>query len=132
MSRAPERDTDVIVIGAGVAGLEAARRLARGGLDVIVLEARPRIGGRIDTHRLPGWPAPVEAGAEFVHGRPRELLRRLAAARAVLVEVSGKRAYVRRGAVHTTGAAWREALAWLDRLPDEDVAFADVIERPHL
>ena len=46
-------------------------RLVRARLRVIVLEARPRIGGRIDTQRLPGWPAPVEAGAEFVHGRPR-------------------------------------------------------------
>jgi monoamine oxidase len=78
------RDADVIVVGAGVAGLEAARRLVRARLRVIVLEARPRIGGRIDTQRPPGWPAPLEAGAEFVHGRPHNLMHALAEARARL------------------------------------------------
>jgi monoamine oxidase len=130
MTRQPERAADVIVIGAGVSGLEAARRLVRRGLEVIVLEARPRAGGRIDTHHLPAWPAPVEAGAEFVHGRPRELLRSLAAARAAVVEVGGRRTVVKRGSVHGAGADWRDAQAWLDRLPDEDVAFAAMIERP--
>src|SRR5437867_1780982 len=65
---------DVIVIGAGVAGLAAARDLQFAGLQTIVLEARDRIGGRIDTRHLSYWPLPVEAGAEFVHGRPPSLL----------------------------------------------------------
>jgi monoamine oxidase len=65
---------DVIVIGAGVAGLQAARILQRAGLSLAVLEARDRIGGRIHTLRPEGWPVPVEAGAEFVHGRPPSLL----------------------------------------------------------
>src|SRR5687768_11497805 len=41
----PER-ADVAVVGAGIAGLVAARRLAAGGADVVVLEARDRVGGR--------------------------------------------------------------------------------------
>src|SRR6185312_10595253 len=79
MKRAQD-DADVIVIGAGVAGLEAARRLLDGGLSVVVLEARPRVGGRIDTHRPTGWPGPIEGGAEFVHGRPKGLVAALEAA----------------------------------------------------
>ena len=62
------QDADVIVIGAGLAGLEAARGLGGAGRRVIVLEARDRIGGRVHTVREPDWPVPVEAGAEFVHG----------------------------------------------------------------
>jgi monoamine oxidase len=59
---------DVIVIGAGVAGLAAAGELARSGRRVLVLEARDRIGGRILSASPPGWPGPIELGAEFVHG----------------------------------------------------------------
>jgi monoamine oxidase len=66
---------EVIVIGAGVAGLAAAQELKHAGLEVLVLEARDRIGGRIHTLRPAGWPVPVEAGAEFVHGKPPALLR---------------------------------------------------------
>jgi len=65
---------DCLVIGAGVAGLAAARELKQRGHSVTVLEARDRIGGRIHTVRARGWPLPVEAGAEFVHGRPKALL----------------------------------------------------------
>jgi len=61
-------DWDVIVVGGGVAGLAAARELGRRGRRVVILEARPRLGGRIHTVRPPGWPGPVELGAEFVHG----------------------------------------------------------------
>src|SRR5690606_5210566 len=58
---------DVIVIGAGMAGLCAAHALVDTDLDVLVLEARDRLGGRTHTDRhFAGFP--VELGAEFVHG----------------------------------------------------------------
>jgi len=61
---------DVVVIGAGVAGLTAARLLAEAGLRVLILEARDRIGGRVwTTHSSDG--EPIELGAEFILGRPR-------------------------------------------------------------
>ena len=65
---------DCIVVGAGVAGLAAARLLRNAGRTVLVVEARERIGGRIHTLRPRAWPICVEAGAEFVHGRPQALL----------------------------------------------------------
>ncbi|RTQ46892.1 FAD-dependent oxidoreductase [Hymenobacter gummosus] len=58
----------IIIVGAGVAGLLAARDLARAGRTVTVLEARPRVGGRIHTAGGGGFSAPVEEGAEFIHG----------------------------------------------------------------
>ncbi|HWQ57331.1 MAG TPA: NAD(P)/FAD-dependent oxidoreductase [Bryobacteraceae bacterium] len=63
---------DVLIVGAGVAGLAAARDLCAAGYEVMVLEARDRIGGRVWTRREPLLPVPVELGAEFIHGRPRE------------------------------------------------------------
>jgi len=66
-----EQQMDVLVIGAGVSGLAAARTLAESGLRVVVLEARDRVGGRIFTQRVGN--ETLELGAEFIHGRPPEL-----------------------------------------------------------
>ncbi|HYR91504.1 MAG TPA: NAD(P)/FAD-dependent oxidoreductase [Terriglobia bacterium] len=63
----------VLVIGAGVAGLAAAQRLTAAGLQVTILEARNRLGGRIHTVRDRTFPMPLELGAEFVHGQPEEI-----------------------------------------------------------
>ncbi len=59
-------DFDTIVIGAGVAGLTAARLLTRAGRRVVVLEARDRIGGRVWTDRADGLV--TDLGASWVHG----------------------------------------------------------------
>jgi monoamine oxidase len=124
------RDADVVVVGAGVAGLEAARRLVKARLSVLVLEARPRIGGRVDTLRLPGWPAPVEAGAEFVHGRPPNLMRALADAGARLGGHPQRHERARRGGVGAAEKAWMQVQSVIDDLPNEDVAVMDVLRRP--
>ncbi|PZR22592.1 MAG: hypothetical protein DI539_05055 [Flavobacterium psychrophilum] len=62
------KDTDIIVIGAGAAGLMAAHTLTKAGRKVLLLEARDRLGGRIHTINDQGFSRPVELGAEFVHG----------------------------------------------------------------
>ena len=62
----------ILVIGAGIAGLSAARALAETGRPVTLLEAAPRIGGRIHTlhEQSPAGDEVIELGAEFIHGRP--------------------------------------------------------------
>ena len=68
--------SEVLVIGAGIAGLTAARDLTIDGYDVVVLEARERIGGRIWTsHELS---VPADLGASWIHGFEDNPIARLA------------------------------------------------------
>jgi monoamine oxidase len=64
---------DVLIIGAGMAGLAAARALCAAQLNVAIIEARPHIGGRVLTAGLAPGGAAIELGAEFIHGKPREI-----------------------------------------------------------
>ena len=57
---------DVIVVGAGVSGLTAARLVERAGKRVVVLEARDRVGGRVYTERADGFV--TDTGASWIHG----------------------------------------------------------------
>jgi monoamine oxidase len=77
---------DVLIVGAGAAGLAALRELDRAGLRVRCIEAQERIGGRILTLRDPLSPAPVELGAEFIHGRSPAIWDIAARARLPIVE----------------------------------------------
>ncbi|MEX1077487.1 MAG: FAD-dependent oxidoreductase [Homoserinimonas sp.] len=65
---AAEPGERVMVIGAGIAGAFAARRLADEGFAVVVVEARERAGGRIHSYRGDEWPFPIELGAALVQG----------------------------------------------------------------
>jgi monoamine oxidase len=68
--------TDVVVVGAGFAGLSAGRALVRLGHDVVVLEGRDRVGGRSSTATIAGQP--VDLGATFV-GPTQDAVNELAA-----------------------------------------------------
>ena len=65
LSGAGERQADVVVVGAGLAGLAAARTLAEAGFDVVVLEARNRVGGRTYT-KPASTGTPLDLGAQWI------------------------------------------------------------------
>lgn len=72
----PPGTNSVLIVGAGMAGLSAARSLADAGWPVRVLEARDRIGGRVYTNR--DWGVPLEMGASWIHGTTGNPLMELA------------------------------------------------------
>lgn len=73
----PDRDADVLVVGAGLAGLTCARKLARGGAAVLVLEARDRVGGRVEAAAAEGTGAPPQLGGQWV-GPTQDAIKSLA------------------------------------------------------
>jgi monoamine oxidase len=126
--------TDVVVIGAGVAGLAAARQLREKGVRVIVLEARPRIGGRILTARHPASSAAIELGAEFLHGDAPELRGIADAAGLLAVDVDGERYRAAHGRLTKVEDFWGRldrilGQAEARRAPDRPLA-ALFAERP--
>src|ERR1700730_10545097 len=78
---------NVLVLGAGAAGLAAARDLSQAGLSAIVVEARDRIGGRGWTVHDRNAPLPIELGAEFVHGQAPETFAIARAANLIVDEL---------------------------------------------
>lgn len=79
--RSRRTDPDAVVLGAGAAGLAAALQLARRGYDVVVVEARNRVGGRVWSQSIDGIQTPAELGAEFVHGAASKTKAMLRAAK---------------------------------------------------
>ena len=126
-------DCEILVLGAGAAGLMAAAELAAAGRSVLVLEARDRVGGRIWTRQEPGLAVPVELGAEFIHGEApvtMGLLRRFGGA---AVDTEGAHWTFRRGRLSLRGDLFRRVHAALSghrgRLRARDLAFADFLDR---
>lgn len=72
----PPETRPILVVGAGVAGLAAARSLVDVGWPVCVIEARDRIGGRVYTNR--DWGVPIEMGASWIHGTANDPIMELA------------------------------------------------------
>jgi monoamine oxidase len=119
---------EVVIIGAGVAGLTAARELSTAGARVLVLEARDRLGGRVMTHHAAE--GPVELGAEFVHGAFRAILEVVEEAGLRLREVG--RGAPRQPAGPRAGAAFFAAmdrLLGLASVGDADESFQQLVER---
>lgn len=118
-------------MGAGAAGLAAARDLSFSKLSVVVLEARDRIGGRINTHFDPDFAAPIELGAEFVHGLPPETFEIADRTRLTLVEVPNVHWYFHNAVLSKSNEFWSNieaAMNELDHQKGPDQSFADFLE----
>ena len=122
MARSIQR---VLVVGAGMAGLVAARKLAESGVQVMVLEARERVGGRI--HTLHDGDQVIELGAEFIHGRPPELWRLIEEAGLESYEIDGQDLCHKDGRLRKCDEQ-SDILEFMHRIEEwtgPDIAFAD-------
>ena len=136
---APMDRYDVLVLGAGIAGLAAARSLAAAGRRVALIEARDRIGGRIFTDRISrnaGAPVSIELGAEFIHGLPPVTWDLIKEANLSTYELDGTQLSFARGGFQSSSEDYGEAVsvidemtAWLERQPrGTDVTFAQYLD----
>ena len=130
-----QTDCEILIIGAGAAGLAATVALTRAGKNVCCLEATDRVGGRILTVRDPLSPVPIELGAEFIHGRPPEILDLVSQAGLTVYEHSPHALHLDRGRILED----REVGELADRVLSElaksakpkDESFEDFLHRSH-
>jgi monoamine oxidase len=138
LSTEPREHFDVLVLGAGAAGLAAARALARSGRSVAVIEARGRIGGRIFTRHVvspvSGATIPVELGAEFVHGLPVKTWALIREAGLDTYELGGSALWYA-GRLqsardeHGATAVLEDMMSWLSQQPEgTDETFAQYLD----
>ena len=125
---------DVIVIGAGAAGLAAARDLSQSGRRVVVLEARDRWGGRVFTSRSPAWPVPVELGAEFIHGEAAATMEGARAAGLAVETLPDRHVWAKDGHLRPMGDTWSRFDEVRKRISKRgaDVSVADFLARHRL
>jgi len=127
------QSADVIVIGAGAAGLAAADELARKGRRALVFEARERVGGRCWTRRMPGLQIPVELGAEFLHGEAKVTRALLKKAGLGAVDSVREQRFLHRGRLRRIdGFAEAQRAAELAAGLESDVSFAAFLARLRL
>ena len=126
-----ETGRPVVVLGAGMAGLAAARIIAEAGQAVLVLEARDRVGGRI--HTVSGaLGKPIELGAEFIHGRSPELWALIAEAGLQTYERTGSFLIHHGGQMHERDwhgdDAEQEPLERLKTYTGPDLSFSSFVD----
>jgi len=122
---------DILIIGAGAAGLSAASALSASGLRVIVLEARDRVGGRIFTYKDQSTSLPIELGAEFVHGKPPEIFDLVGPAKLLLCDVTNRHWYLSDGTLMKSAEFWlqvNDIMEEMARVGDTDCSFQEFLD----
>lgn len=110
----------ILIVGAGAAGLAAACDLSRAGREVIVLEARDRVGGRVFTLAEPDSSAPIELGAEFIHGHSPVIWELAKAAHLKILKVSGRHWYFDGTKLSKSRDFWRHVQGLMDKMKSSD------------
>lgn len=123
-------DFDVLIIGAGAAGLAAAAELAAAGRTVCILEARDRIGGRIFTRYEPDVPLPLELGAEYIHGLSPSTMAWLRRANIAAIDALQTRWLFQGKRLMPANDTFSQLAQWLGKVkrPKRDVPFAEFLE----
>jgi protoporphyrinogen oxidase len=127
-------ESPIIILGAGAAGLAAAKELADQGREIVIVEARNRIGGRIHTLRDPKLKIPIELGAEFIHGRPESTWRIIHRAGLHAFDLPFEHKRLRAGRVvemPDMDKALAKVMGGLAHLGRRDQSFADYLRRYH-
>jgi monoamine oxidase len=128
---------DVLIVGAGAAGLAAGRALAAAGRRTAIVEARDRVGGRILTEHVActAGAIPVELGAEFIHGLPKSSWDIVGEAELAAYELAGSDLVYADGRLAAPGRehgsthrVLEDMIEWLaQQSPGFDMSFADYL-----
>lgn len=121
---------EIIIIGAGISGLTAARTLLGKGHSVVVLEARDRVGGRIYT-ATESFSKSVEAGAEFIHGDQPLTFQLLKEAKQKKTPIKGKFYTIAKDNLEKGDILddhWKELMIELNNL-EYDITLSDFLKR---
>ncbi|HWN94105.1 MAG TPA: FAD-dependent oxidoreductase [Methylomirabilota bacterium] len=116
-----------LIIGGGIAGLSAAAELLRCGWQITLVEAKPRLGGRI--HTLNCGKVPIELGAEFVHGDNKTLAKTICDAGLSTHSVSNRNRILKDGRLKSV-QIWERVSAIVKKIDPRapDQTFSDFLE----
>ena len=122
---------DIAIIGAGAAGLSAARVLSGAQKRICLIEARPRIGGRVHSLHFADLPLPIELGAEFIHGEAASTFSIVESAALAVAQLPDDHWWLRGGKCERIADFWGgmdEVRAKIGSLR-RDISFAEFLRR---
>ncbi|WP_374029236.1 flavin monoamine oxidase family protein [Bdellovibrio bacteriovorus] len=120
----------IVIVGAGLAGLACAQKLVEADFDVILLEARDRLGGRAYQHESSSYHPPLEFGAEYIHGAPSALLKLLE--QESFVDVNDEHLSLRQGRLRSHKDYWgllEKVTAKLNPHPSKDRSIKEFLKK---